>query len=234
VKMKKATLHEDSFHQADLFNGLTDSDRSAILNQGDRIRFGTGEILFSQGDSARRCYLVLKGRLKLTSLHEQGKQAVLRYIGPGQMTAAVAVFKGKDYPVTAETIGPTEAVAWDRQVMVKLMRAYPQLAINTLKVVIDRLDEVQNRYLEISAEQVEQRVARALLRIMRHSGRKTDEGILIDFPVSRQELADYTGATLYTVSRILSAWSKKGWIKSGRERITVADPHALVAFAEAG
>lgn len=231
--MKKILIHDDSFHQSDLFIGLADSDRTAILNQGDRIRSGAGEILFSQGDPARRCYLFLKGRLKLTALHEQGKKAVIRYIGPGQLTAAVAVFKERDYPVTAETIGPVEVLAWDRQVIVKLMLAYPQLALNMLKVVIDRLDDVQTRYLEISAEQVEQRIARALLRIMRHSGRKTDEGILIDFPISRQELADYTGATLYTVSRILSAWSKKGWIKSGREQITIADPHALVSFAEA-
>jgi CRP-like cAMP-binding protein len=232
--MKKTLIYDDSFHQSDLFIGMADSDSTAILNQGERIRSRPGEILFSQGDPARRCYLVLKGRLKLTTLHEQGKQAVIRYVGAGQLTAAVAVFKEKDYPVTAETIGPAEVVVWDRQVMVKLMLEYPQLAINTLKVVIDRLDDVQSRYLEINAEQVEQRIARALLRIMRHSGCKTDYGILIDFPVSRQELADYTGTTLYTVSRILSAWSRKGWIKSGREQITVTDPHALVAFAEAG
>jgi CRP/FNR family transcriptional regulator, nitrogen oxide reductase regulator len=192
--MKKTPFHDDSFRQSDLFNGLADSERTAILNQGDRIRSRPGEILFSQGDPARRCYLVLKGRLRLTALHEQGKQAVIRYIGPGQLTAAVAVFKEKDYPVTAETIGTAELLAWDRQVIVKLMLAHPQLAVNTLKVVIDRLDDVQTRYLQISAEQVKQRIARALLRIMRHSGRKTDEGILIDFPISRQELGPITRA----------------------------------------
>jgi CRP-like cAMP-binding protein len=47
-------------------------------------------------------------------------------------------------------------------------------------------------------------------------------------------LADYTGTTLYTVSRTLSGWEKSGWIKSGCERITVTDPHALVTFAEKG
>ena len=79
-----------------------------------------------------------------------------------------------------------------------------------------------------------QRVTRALLRIMKQSGRKTNDGILIDFRISRQELADYTGTTLYTVSRILSSWEKSGWIKSGRERITVLAPHALVMFTEKG
>ena len=232
--MKKAFIHDDSLHQSNLFIGIGHLDRTAILNQGDRIHSRPGQILFSHGHPANRCLLVLKGRLKLTILHEQGKEAVIRYIGPGQLTAAVAVFKGKDYPVTAKSVGTTEVVAWSRPVMVKLMLAYPQLAINMLKVAIDRLDDVQTRYLEMSAEQVEQRIARAILRIMRDTGRKTGDGILIDFPISRQELADYTGTTLYTVSRTLSAWSRKGWIKSGREQITVTDPHALVAFSETG
>jgi CRP-like cAMP-binding protein len=67
---------------------------------------------------------------------------------------------------------------------------------------------------------------------MKQSGRKTDEGILIDFRLSRQDLADYTGTTLYTVSRTLSSWAKKGWVRSGRDRILITDPHALVTLVE--
>jgi CRP-like cAMP-binding protein len=113
-----------------------------------------------------------------------------------------------------------------------MMRDQPQLAINLLKVAVDRLVDVQTRYMELCAEQVENRVAHALLRIMRQAGRKTDGGILIDFRISRQELADYAGTTLHTASRILSAWEKNGWIDSGRERITVCDPHALVLLTQ--
>jgi CRP-like cAMP-binding protein len=95
-----------------------------------------------------------------------------------------------------------------------------------------RRQKGQNRYLENYTEQVEQRISRALLRIMKQSGRRAEDGIHIDFPLSRQELADYTGSTVYTVSRILSTWEKKGWIKSKREQIIVCDPHSLVLFSE--
>jgi CRP-like cAMP-binding protein len=90
------------------------------------------------------------------------------------------------------------------------MTVYPQIAINLLGTVVERLDDIQNRYLELQTERVEQRIARSLLRIMKQSGRRTEEGILIDFRLSRQELADYTGTTLYTVSRTLSSWEKRG------------------------
>jgi CRP-like cAMP-binding protein len=103
-----------------------------------------------------------------------------------------------------------------------------------LRAAIDRLDDLQTRFLELFAEQVARRVAHGLLRIMRQVGRKNEEGIVIDLRLSRQELADYSGTTLYTVSRILSSWEKSGWVASARERIVVTDPHSLVVFAENG
>jgi CRP-like cAMP-binding protein len=227
-----STIIEDSFHRSDFLSGITESQAAGILNRGNRIRLQSGETLFSQGEPAHKSFLVLNGRLKLIKLHEAGKEAILRYIGPGEMTAIISVLKEKEYPATAETIGDTEAVGWDKQTMVQLMLEYPPLAVNMLRCTINRLDELQNRYLEICTEQVEQRISRALLRIMKQSGRQAQDGIRIDFPLSRQELADYTGTTVYTVSRILSAWEKKGWIKSKREQIIVSDPHSLVLFSE--
>lgn len=232
--MSDNNQYSDTFPRSDLFAGIASEKHADILCRGHRVLFKSGETLFREGDPALRCYFVLNGRLKMSKLHEQGKEAIIRYINPGELIAAIAVFKGKDYPLTAETIGAAEVVGWGKETMLKLMLEYAPLAVNMLQAVIDRIDELQTRYLELFAEQVEQRVARALLRIMKQSGRKTNDGVLIDFRLSRQELADYTGTTLYTVSRTLSIWEKSGWIKSGRERITVTDPHALVTFAEKG
>ena len=232
--MRDDVRYVDTVSRPDFFAGIPTEKQADILGRGHRTLFKSGETLFRKSDPALKCYLLLNGRLKLSMLHEQGKEAIIRYIDPGELTAAIAVFKGKEYPVTAEAVGAVEVVAWDRETILKLMLEYAPLAVNILRAVIDRLHELQSRYLELYTEQVERRVARALLRIMRKSGHKTDEGILIDFRLSRQELADYTGTTLYTVSRTLSSWERSNWIKSRRERITVTDPHALVTLAEKG
>lgn len=84
----------------------------------------------------------------------------------------------------------------------------------------------------MSTEQVEQRVAHALLRLLNQTGRKTERGIEIDFPISRQDIAEMTGTTLHTVSRLLSAWEDKGIIVSGRQKVTVSDAHRLMLLAE--
>jgi CRP-like cAMP-binding protein len=95
-----------------------------------------------------------------------------------------------------------------------------------------RLQELQDRYRELATERVERRVARALLRLARQTGRKVENGVLIDFPLTREDLAEMTGTTLYTVSRILSGWEKEGLIETGRQRVLIRSPHGLVAIAE--
>ncbi|KJS31246.1 MAG: Crp/Fnr family transcriptional regulator [Desulfatitalea sp. BRH_c12] len=226
-------LHStEAYSQSELLSDISPEGQADIFKAGHRNSYNAGEILFHEGDQAFRCYFVQSGRIKVSILHEEGKEAILRYVLPGEFMAAIAVFRGKTYPATASAVGPVSAISWDRTTMITLMHLYPPLAVNMLRVVVDRLDEVQKRYLELSAEQVAQRIARALLRMMKTSGRKTDEGIVIDFRLSRQDLADYTGTTLFSVSRVLSKWEKMGHIKSGRERIVITDAHALVAVTE--
>jgi len=84
----------------------------------------------------------------------------------------------------------------------------------------------------MSTQQVEQRVAHALLRLAKQAGQKVEHGIEIAFPISRQDIAQMTGTTLHTVSRILSGWEQRGLIESGRQRIVVREPHKLLVLAE--
>ena len=116
--------------------------------------------------------------------------------------------------------------------LVGIVVAVSDFRRHTFKTVGSRLQETQTRVVEMSTQQVEQRVAHALLRLVNQTGRKTDGGIEIDFPISRQDIAEMTGTTLHTVSRLLSAWEEKGLIASGRQRVTVVDPHRLMLLAE--
>jgi CRP-like cAMP-binding protein len=232
--MNRQNPFPDALTRSELFVGIEQKHLSDIFGFGQRRVHPSGDTLFREGDPALMYYLVLKGRLKLSKLHEDGKEIIVHYVGDGGMMAAVAVLNGKNYPVTAQVVDTADVGGWDRETMVTLMMTYPRLAINMLHAVVGRLEDIQNRYLEIHAERVEQRIARAVLRMMKQFGRKNAEGILIDFRLSRQDLADYTGTTLYTVSRTLSHWEKEGWVSSGRERIVVTDPHALVLFSDEG
>jgi CRP/FNR family transcriptional regulator, nitrogen oxide reductase regulator len=94
-----------------------------------------------------------------------------------------------------------------------------------------RLQELQNRYRELATERVEQRIARAVLRLGKVT-RSDDAAVSISFPLSRQDIAEMTGTTLHTVSRILSAWEQRGVVDGGRMRVVIRNPEALLAIAD--
>ncbi len=224
----------DSLQQSEVFKGLTSKQFADLIEKGRSINLQPKSTLFHQGDPAVSCFLVNRGRLKMTKLNEQGREVILRYIGAGELTAAVALLMNWNYPVTAESTEETDVTVWDKPTVTQLMRRYPDITINLLGIILERIDDIQHRYLEVCTERVNQRIARSLLRLMRRAGLKTQDGIQIDIPLSRQNIADYSGTTLYTVSRTLSAWEKNSWVRSGREQIVITDPHALVRFAETG
>lgn len=215
-----------------LFDSLTEDQYGEFRGQGITVKLASGSYLFQQGDPVDRFYAVTRGRLKLFKLNEEGREVIIRYIEPGEITAAITVLKDAVYPVTAEAVGETAVLAWTKTSLSALMRANSDIAIKLLNIAFERLNDIQQRYLELCTEQVDQRIARTLLRLMQGAGKKTDGGIEIDIPLTRQNIADYSGTTLHTVSRTLSAWDKNGWVKSGRRRITITNPHELVMFTE--
>ena len=67
---------------------------------------------------------------------------------------------------------------------------------------------------------------------MEQAGRREEDGIHIDFPLSRQDVAELTGTTLHTVSRLFSAWESRGIVKGGRQKLLVRDKARLEAMAD--
>ncbi len=215
-----------------MFAGLPTAELQTILDAGRRRALANDDYLFYQGDPAEAAYVVLAGRLRLSQLTPDGQEVLIRFVGPGDPIAIAAAFKPIPYPISAQAVEASEVLLWDRETLASLMAGNPRLAMNTMQTLQGRVGEFQDRVRELQTERVERRVARALLRLARQAGRKVEDGVLIDHPVSRQDLAEMTGTTLYTVSRTLSQWEQAGIVESGRERVLIRQPHRLVVIAE--
>jgi CRP/FNR family transcriptional regulator, nitrogen oxide reductase regulator len=222
VLLGKAPLFQD-LPQA----GLEEAAKLARAEQA-----GEGEFFFIQGDPAERIYVLAEGQVKLGQINADGQQVLMRVIGPGTLFGAVALAQVEEYPVTAEAAEAALALSWAKRDLMKLTAAYPQLALNAMKLMAGHVQEFQQRFRELATERVERRLARTLLRLASQNGRKVEEGVLIDLPLTRQDLAEMTGTTLFTVSRTLSAWEAQGLVVSGRERVVIRYPHGLVSIAE--
>jgi CRP/FNR family transcriptional regulator, nitrogen oxide reductase regulator len=203
-----------------------------ILRDARSTHIAKNSNVFEQGENADFFFLLLHGRVKAYRLTPAGEQVVIRFIAPGEMFG-VAMAIGRDaYPATAVAVVDCVVIAWPTAAWPGLLARHPALAVNAMQTLGARLQESQLRVMEMSTEEVERRVAHALLRLANQGGRKTDEGILIDFPISRQDIAQMTGTTLHTVSRIMSAWETAGLVSSGRQKVVIRDPHKLYLLAE--
>ena len=202
------------------------------LAEARPLRLPKGMAAFGQGQKAEAVFLLLDGRLRVTRLMREGQQMVVRFVGSGDMLGDAPAVNSETYLGTATAVVDSVALVWQNSAWTELMLRHPRLAINAMKSLGSRLQDSQIRILEMSTQQVENRIANAILRLARQAGRYVENGILIGFPISRQEIAELTGTTLHTVSRILSAWIDKGMVEGGRQRILVRDMPGLALLAK--
>jgi CRP-like cAMP-binding protein len=94
--------------------------------------------------------------------------------------------------------------------------------------------EMQERYRELATERVERRIALTVLRLAAQVGRRTEnrEEMIVELPLSRQDVAEASGTTVFTVSRVLADWERRGLVEAGRERVLIRNPHGLVQISE--
>ncbi|MEW6402652.1 MAG: Crp/Fnr family transcriptional regulator [Chloroflexota bacterium] len=218
--------------RVDVFHEATDEDLHLFWKNSIERSIEEGEYFFLQGDPASYLFILTSGRAKLLQTNRSGQQVNLRTINEWQIFGAVgAVREGGTYPASAQAMEQSTALALPSEVLHTMMENRPYLSMGLMKVMTDYIQEMQERYRELATEKVERRIARSLVRLTVQMGMKTGDGS-IELAFTRQELAEMSGTTLYTVSRVLSEWEKHGLVETGRERVRIRTPHELVKIAE--
>jgi CRP-like cAMP-binding protein len=215
-----------------LFAGMSADAHAELARTCRPRRVPKGAALFEQGAVADTYFVVLDGRLRVVQTTPDGQQIVVRFVGHSEPAGVLAAFGVPAYPASAIAVADTLALAWEAKEAAELMKRYPAWAMTTSATIGGRVQEAHARVRELATERVERRIAHAVLRLARQGGRRVEEGVQIEFPLSRQDIAEMTGTTLHTVSRVMSAWEQAGIVEGGRQRIVIKDPHALVRIAE--
>lgn len=228
---RQAELDLHILSRTELFRGVATQVLIEARDSSFRRRLSAGEVLFNQGDPCEAFHIVIVGRLRATQTTPDGQQVIIRYIGPGEFVGFTALSSGANHPGTANAIEETHLLSWEVGTLKKLMERHSAIPINALSVLGDRYYEMQTRLREIATERVEQRIAHTLLRLSKHAGRRSPDGIEIAIPLSRQDLAEMSGTTLHTVSRVLSNWESAHLVDTGRRRVIVRNSDALEGIA---
>jgi CRP-like cAMP-binding protein len=215
-----------------LFEGLPPEDVRVVASQARVTAVSRREAFYRQGQPAQVFFVLRRGRVKLAQVSPEGDEVILRIIGAGEPLGTIAAVEpASTYPVSAVAIEPSEAFGWDGAAITTLMRRFPALAINAMKVTTRRLHDLQRQHREWMTERAENRIALALLRLLEHSGGEEGRGREVTFALSQQDLAQMAGTTTFTVSRTLGSWQAAGVIETGRRRLLIRQPQALVRIA---
>jgi CRP-like cAMP-binding protein len=216
--------------RAPLFRGLESAACAELVRLARERRVTRKECFFLQGDPAEDVMVLCAGRLKMTQLAVGGEQVILRLMGPGEAFGALDVAAGGTYPVSAEALEASHALVWDRAAIDAFAGRHPVLLRNAVRIVSERLRSLEQRCAELATQKVPQRVAHALLRLVGQIGQPAPDGVLVS--LSRDELAQMTGTTLFTVSRLFGEWEARGMVRPRREGAIVTDVQRLASLTE--
>ncbi|MEX4010589.1 Crp/Fnr family transcriptional regulator [Neoaquamicrobium sediminum] len=214
------------------FAGVSGGELDHVLASARSARRPKDSGVFSQGEEAGHFLLLLSGHIRVAQTSPGGHQVIARYITEGELFGIAVAMGRSTYPATSVAAIDCVALDWPNSLWPDLQVRFPPFGASAHLTIGSRLQDTQARVMEMSTEQVEQRIAHTILSLVKQSGRKTESGIEIDFPITGQDIAEMTGTTLHTVSRHLSGWESDVLVRSGRQKVTVTDPHELMLVAE--
>lgn len=187
----------------------------------------TGERVYFEGDEATHLYLVAMGKVKLVRNTASGRDVLLDILHGGDYFGSLSTFGGRVHTETAITQTDCCILKISAEDFERILLEHPDVTRKVLETVSRRLEESQEVVKQLSAYSAEQRIASALLRLASKLGEVRGQGVLIQLPFSRQDLAAMTGSTVETVSRVMSRFAEEGWVKTGRKWVTILDPKKL-------
>jgi CRP-like cAMP-binding protein len=216
--------------QLPIFLNLTPAECKGILAAAYEKEFLRRQTIFIEGARCRQVLLVLSGCVKTTQLGSSGSEVILRLSGSGELVGALESYLGSNNLVTARTTQPTTALVWDDTTFESVCGQYPILRRNITCLLGFRLQELEERFREISTQNVAPRLSHQLIRLCDQLRQHTSG--TMEIGLSREELAQLTGTTLFTVSRLLSQWERLGIVRTRRKAVVVRDFQALKGMCE--
>jgi CRP-like cAMP-binding protein len=220
----------DILGRVPFFSGLSTVEIARINPLFRELGFQPDEVIYYAGDEARRLYVVAAGKVKLVRHSMSGKDVLLDILTPGEFFGALSALGDEVYPDTAQAQTIACVLGIGAEAFRSILDAFPAVALRMLDVMSGRLKEAHERIRQLSAHSVERRIAYTLLKLAEKFGELQEVGLLIQVPLSRDDLAEMTGATTETASRVMSQFQKDGLVDSGRQWVAITGRAGLEAI----
>jgi CRP/FNR family transcriptional regulator, nitrogen oxide reductase regulator len=215
----------DAVHRFEAFSEISAADCGVILSEAHEVHFQRNSTIFKEGSPASQVALLVSGCLKITQSGASGQEVILRLNGPGDMLGTVGNQADAKHCYTARVVQPATILLWDTDSFESVVKRFPVIRRNIANTLERHLNELEIRFREVSTEKVAARLGNLLVRLINQVGKRS-EGY-VEIALSRRDLAQLTGTTLFTVSRLLCQWETQGIVSARREVVLVHNVAAL-------
>lgn len=213
-----------------IFVGLNLADLENLCENGQVIVSSHRETLFRFGDPALYFGFVLSGAYKLSRPTPQGDEAIVHFTTPGDFIAAfVMAQQNPVYPVTSVAMGTSRFIKIPREAFITHWRKHPELILKVQSSLSSRMGQMHSQKA-LQKAPLSAKIASLLMDLAARE--KSQKEMVLLLPLTRKEIADSLGASVESVIRVMSEWSKKGFLKTSDQNITLLKPECIISEME--
>ncbi len=219
----------ESVQRFETFSEISAADSTVIVAESQEVHFQRHSSIFKEGTPATQVALLLSGCLKAKQAGTNGSEVILRLNGPGDLLGTAGNRRDSRHWYTAYAVQASTILLWEMGNFESLVKRFPLLQRNIASSLERQLNEMDIRFREVSTEKVASRLSNLLVRLVKQVGKRVDG--YFEVALSRRDLAQLTGTTLFTVSRLLCQWETQGIVSARREVVLVHNIAALMELS---
>jgi CRP/FNR family cyclic AMP-dependent transcriptional regulator len=206
---------------------LTPEEGAELRARAGRRRFRAGQALMHKGQVGDELMILMAGRVKITSTTAEGKEIVLDFRQPGDLLGELAVLDDRPRSSSVVALEPAEALVLAGREFRAVVEARPRIALELLRLLSRRFRDADRMRIEFASSQTLTRVAIRLVELAERYGEPTDGEVVIDLPISQEELAGWTGSSREAVAKALHTLREMSLVVTERRRIIISDLEGL-------
>jgi CRP/FNR family transcriptional regulator len=213
-----------------LVSELTPEEVEATRGIRHTRSYQSRQTLYHEGMPALGIYILCSGRVKLSRGDNNGRQQILRIVGPGEICGEEALLEGAPYTNTAESLETCQSAFVRREAFLDLLEKQDRILLPLLRHICQVLVETQIRLTHVALNDARTRMAAQLLDLAEHYGEPGPKGTTLRLALRRGELAALVGISPETAMRLLSQFQREGLLEVQGRCLTIKSPDRLRAL----
>ena len=213
--------HMDFLRNVSLFESLDQQELEALSDLTFTRSFGKDGVIILAEEEGDTLFILKKGQVKVSIVSEDGREVILSLLGPGSVFGELSLLDGKPRSANVVATEDTDLLMLRRSDFIQLIYKTPQIATARLAELATRLRKTDRQIEGLALLDVTSRISETLLQLATEQGTETADGVVIESRPTHQELANMSGTTRETVSRVIKRLEGQGYINCSGRRITI-------------